>query len=290
MKVLVTGAGGQLAAELLHTAPPEHQIVALTRRELDLTDRPAVAATLAEHRPEAVINAAAYTRVDDAEDEPETAFAVNAEGAGSLAEEAAALDAALIHVSTDFVFGDGGGTPWRPDDSGEPLGVYGASKLEGERRVATATGGSALIVRTAWLYSRHGRNFVTAMLERMRAGKALTIVADQIGTPTWARGLAGALWRGLARGIAGLHHWTDAGVASWYDFAVAIQDEAVALGLVAQPVSIAPVPFEAYPTRARRPAFSVLDKTATWKALEIRPAHWRHALREMLAEMEVKVD
>lgn len=289
MKVLITGAGGQLAAELLHTAPPEHELVALTRAELDVSDEAAITAVLARHRPEAVINTAAYTRVDEAEDERAAAFAVNADGAGWLAEAAAALDAAMIQVSTDFVFGDGSGVARRPDevvDAGDPLGVYGASKLEGEKRVTAATGGSALVVRTAWLYSRHGRNFVTAMLERMRDGRELAVVADQIGTPTWARGLARALWRGLARGIAGVQHWTDAGVASWYDFAVAIQDEAQAFGLLAQPVAIRPIASGDYPTRARRPAFCVLDKTRTWEALETQPVHWRRALRIMLAELQ----
>lgn len=286
MRVLITGAGGQLAAELAHTAPPEHELIGLTRGQLDVTDDAAIGEAFAELRPEAVINTAAYTGVDEAEDDPETAHAVNAGGAGRLAEVAAANAAAMVHLSTDFVFGDGAGAPHRVDAPTAPLGVYGASKLEGEKRVLAATGGSALVVRTAWLYSRHGANFVTGMLSRLRGGEPLAVVADQVGTPTWARGLARALWRGLGLGIAGVHHWTDAGVASWYDLAVAVQDEALGLGLLAGTVPVRPVASADYPTRARRPAFSVLDKTATWSALGIEPVHWRRALRIMLAELE----
>jgi dTDP-4-dehydrorhamnose reductase len=190
----------------------------------------------------------------------------------------------MLHVSTDFVFGEGRGRPRLPSDRPEPLGVYGASKLAGEELVAEATAGEALIMRSAWVYSRHGRNFVTAILERIRLGDALGVVADQVGTPTWARGLAQALWRGLALGLGGIHHWTDAGVASWYDFAVAIQDDAVDLGLLERPVEIQPLRSEDYETAAARPAFSVLDKTATWKALGLKPNAWRHALRVMLGE------
>ncbi len=285
MKVLVTGASGQLGRELNETVPNGYEVVALSRAELDLVEPEAVERALRTHAPEVVINAAAYTSVDAAESESEQAFAVNAGAAGRLAAAATQAGARMIHVSTDFVFGEGHGRPWAPGDSPAPLGVYGSSKLEGEQLVAAATNGRALVLRTAWLYSRHGRNFVTTVLGKMRLGEPLEVVEDQIGTPTWARRLARALWRTAADpGVTGTHHWTDAGVASWYDFAVAIQEEALELGTLDRPVDIRPVRTEAFPTPARRPSFSVLDKTATWKALGIEPVHWRQALRDMLVD------
>ena len=258
-------------------------MLAFPRGELDLLQPGAVERALREHRPDVVINTAAHTGVDTAESARERVFAINAKAAGVLAATATEAGVRVIHVSTDFVFGDASGRPWAPDDPPSPLGVYGSTKLEGEKRVAAATSGRAVVMRTAWLYSRHGRNFVTTMLEKMRQRQPVDVVVDQIGTPTWARGLARALWAAASdQSVTGIHHWTDAGVASWYDFAVAIQEEAVALGGLADPVPIRPVRSEAFPTPARRPSFSVLDKTATWKALKITPLHWRQALRKML--------
>lgn len=285
MKVVITGADGQLGRELQRTASPAHDLVALTRGDLDLTDGDAVSSVIRALEPEAVINAAAYTAVDRAEEERDRAFAVNADGAGRLAEAAARAGAMMIHISTDFVFGESHGRPRLPSERPEPLGVYGASKLAGEAKVAAATGEAALILRTAWVYSRYGRNFVTAILERIRGGDAIGVVSDQVGSPTWARGLAQALWRALVLGLDGIHHWTDAGVASWYDFAVAIQDEALDLGLLEHSVQIRPLRSADYETAAPRPAFSVLDKTATWEALGVEPSSWRHALRVMLGEL-----
>jgi dTDP-4-dehydrorhamnose reductase len=145
---------------------------------------------------------------------------------------------------------------------------------------------AALVIRTAWVYASHGRNFVRSMLGQMRERDALAVVADQVGTPTWARGLAQAIWRAADRpGLGGILHWTDAGVASWYDFAMAIRDEALPLGLLERAVPVRPIRTEEYPTAARRPAFSVLDKSATWSALGIEPVHWRANLRLMLREL-----
>jgi len=285
VKVLVTGAGGQLGRELQLTAPEGQELIALSSALLDITDGKQVENALAGHEPAVIINAAGYTAVDKAESERDRAQAVNGLGPDLLARAAVARGIRLIQVSTDFVFDGAKGSPYLPDDPPNPLGVYGETKLAGERAVMAADPG-ALVVRTAWVYSVHGHNFFNTMLRLMRERSSLSVVADQVGTPTWAKGLAQALWRAveLPR-MQGLHHWTDAGVASWYDFAVAIQEEAHAWGLLDKAIPIRPIQTQDYQTPARRPSFSVLDKTATWAALGLTPPHWRVALREMIQSL-----
>ena len=285
MKVLVTGAGGQLGQALRRTVPAAISLAAFTRAELDLTDADAVCAAVVDFAPDWVVNAAAYTAVDRAEREPERAYAVNAAAVRHLAEAARDTGARLAQVSTDFVFPGDSAHPYRPDDAPAPLGVYGASKLAGERAAREALGTRALIVRTAWVYAPEGHNFVRTMLRLLRERDRLGVVADQVGSPTSAHGLAGALWALLGAGLGGTQHWTDAGVASWYDFAVAIQEEALALGLLERAVPIRPLTTAEYPTPARRPAYGVLDKTATWAALGYTAPHWRVALRQVLREL-----
>ncbi|MEJ2677022.1 MAG: dTDP-4-dehydrorhamnose reductase [Acidihalobacter sp.] len=263
MRVLITGAGGQLGRELQRTAPAGAVLAAPTHAELDITDAAAVRRYCAEFDPEWIVNAAAYTAVDRAESEASQAYVVNAEAVRHLAEAAQAQGARLAQVSTDFVFDGAQGRPYRPDDAPHPLGVYGASKLAGERAAAEVLGERALIVRTAWVYAAQGHNFMRTMLRLMRERDRLGVVADQIGTPTSARGLAEALWAMLAAGLSGIQHWTDAGVASWYDFALAIRDEALALGLLERAVPVAPLTTAEYPTPAPRAPFTVLDKSAT---------------------------
>lgn len=283
MKVLITGGGGQLARELCGRAPVDVEALAPPRSELDITDHDAVERLLDDDAPELVINTAAHTAVDRAESEPDVARAVNAVAAGALAAAATSRGCRVVHLSTDFVFGGATGRPHRIDDPTHPLGVYGRTKLEGERAVLDATNGDALVLRSAWIYSRYGHNFVRTMLRLMADRDRLTVVDDQIGTPTWAGDLARAIWQLAANPRArGILHWTDAGVASWFDFAVAIYEEGRRLGLVDSSVSLEPVPSTAYPTPAERPAFSVLDKTATFEFLDLRPRHWRVALRRML--------
>jgi len=282
-KVLITGAGGQLGTELRRTVPSGCKVIACTAKDLDITDRDLVGQIMERIRPTLVINAAAYTRVDDAESEPDRAHAVNAQGAANVAEMAHRIGARMIQISTDFVFDGSLGRPYTPDDEPEPLGVYGQSKLEGERLVQERTGSAALIVRTAWVYAAQGHNFVGSMLRLMRQRESIGVVSDQVGTPTWARGLAEALWaaRGLPD-VRGTVHWTDAGVASWYDFAVAIQEEALALGLLAHAIPIIPLRTDQFPRPAPRPGYSVLDKTSGWTVLGSKPTHWRVNLRRML--------
>ncbi|MEW5791497.1 MAG: dTDP-4-dehydrorhamnose reductase [Pseudomonadota bacterium] len=286
MRILITGAKGQLGQELQRTAPPDAVLLALDSGGLDITRADAVEQVAANFRPDLIINAAAYTAVDKAESDADKAYAVNADGAGNLATVAAGRGARLIHVSTDFVFNGKQSTPYQPEDAADPLGVYGASKWEGEKRVGEISGGQALILRTAWVHSAYGANFVKTMLRLMAERDSLGVVADQIGTPTWARTLAQAIWAAAAKpALQGVYHWTDAGVASWYDFAVAIQEEALALGLLQREIPVRPICTQDYPTPARRPAYSVLDKSKSWADLDLAPIHWRQGLREMLTEL-----
>ncbi|KGE04803.1 dTDP-4-dehydrorhamnose reductase [Pseudohaliea rubra] len=284
--VLVTGAGGQLGRELAHCAPLSPPCVALDRRALDLRDPAAIGCALDAYKPQAVINAAAYTAVDRAEAEPAQADASNATAPGLLAAACAERGIRLLHVSTDFVFDGRASSPYAPDAAPAPLGAYGRSKLAGEDAVRTAQP-DVLVLRTGWVYSRHGGNFVKTMLRLMAEREELTVVADQVGTPTWARGLARALWSFAGRpALVGTYHFSDAGVASWYDFAVAIGEEAETLGLLARVPRILPVPTAAYPTPARRPAYSVLDKSACWRDLAMEGVHWRRQLRLMLQDFK----
>ncbi|MEP4486182.1 MAG: dTDP-4-dehydrorhamnose reductase [Halioglobus sp.] len=285
-KVIVLGAGGQLGRELIASAPAGVECLAYTRAQLDLTDSEAVSQVLREQGTQAVINAAAYTAVDLAESEPEQAAAGNIYGPSVLAAACAQLDCRLIHVSTDFVFDGSASEPYAPDSKTSPLGVYGQTKRDGEAAVLAALP-DATIVRTGWVYSAYGSNFVKTMLRLMSERDSLSVVADQVGTPTWAAGLAKALWAFAARpDLSGIYHWSDAGVCSWYDFAVAICEEGEQRGLLKRAVPISPIAASAYPTPARRPAYSVLDKSATWADLEIEGTHWRVQMRAMLEELQ----
>jgi dTDP-4-dehydrorhamnose reductase len=285
MKVLITGADGQLAWELLRVAPPGMCVCALGRDKLDVTNRAQVEQQLRDQRPDVIINTAAYTAVDAAEAEPERAYAVNAIGVENIAAMAAA-STRIIHISTDFVFSGAKSTPYLPSDVAQPLCVYGASKLEGEKRMLSIRMNNALIVRTSWLYSAKGHNFVKTILRLLRERENLRVVEDQIGTPTWARGFAEALWEMVSLdSLRGVYHWSDAGVASWYDLGVAVAEYGREVGLLTCAASITPVRTADYPLPAKRPAMSVLDKTATWRALKRAPLHWRQALKMMLSEL-----
>jgi dTDP-4-dehydrorhamnose reductase len=281
MKVLITGANGQLGRALQATVRLGVSIIAAGSAELDIGDAAAVDALLSAERPDAIFNAAAYTAVDKAESEEALAMRVNAEGVANLARGAAAVGARLVHVSTDFVFNGLSGIPYAPEAPTAPLGVYGRTKRQGE----IAAGPDALIVRTAWVYGSQGGNFVRTMLRLMAERDEVRVVADQVGTPTFASSLADALWRLHAAGAKGLFHYTDSGAASWYDFAVAIQEEALAIGLLARAVPVIPIATSDYPTPAARPHYSVLDKSATFALLGGAAPHWRVNLRKMLKDI-----
>lgn len=284
--VMVTGAAGQLGWELQRTAPDGLPLLAVDVAELDLTRAADVDDFIAEHRPSVIINGAAFTAVDEAEEQQALAYAVNVTAAGTLADAARRSDARMIQISTDFVFGGATALPWRPSDITAPTSVYGVTKRDGEAAVLSCLGERALVIRTAWLYSAHGSNFVKTMLRLMQEREEVRVVADQVGTPTWARSLAHTIWAAVNRpAVAGILHWTDAGVASWYDFAVAIQEEAVVRRLLSRAVPVLAIPSSSYPTPARRPSYSVLDTSETTRLLATTPVHWRINLRHMLDEL-----
>lgn len=288
MRVMITGGRGQLGRELQFTAPNDVVYFVPGSHQLDISDAGATARFIEQNRPDVIVNAAAYTAVDRAEQEPTRARAINVDAVANLARVVAMSGLRLIHISTDYVFDGRQSTPYPPDAPLSPLGVYGQSKADGERAAREIAGNQVTVFRTAWLYAAGGENFVHTMLRLMGERDELRVVADQVGTPTWARGLAQAVWAAVRRSeTAGrVFHWTDAGVASWYDFAVAIEEEGRALGLLDQATAIAPISTAEYPTPAARPAYSVLDKRETWAALDLVPVHWRCALRRMLAELK----
>lgn len=282
MKVLVTGAAGQLGRALAATAPAGTQVIACDRAALDITDATAVQRMVGEAAPDLIINAAAYTAVDRAESEEPLALAINGTAVGYLAQAAQATGARLVQLSTDFVFDGTASTPYAVAAEPNPISAYGRTKLAGER----AAGAEALIVRTAWVHAAGGANFVHTMLRLMNERDEVRVVADQIGTPTWATGLARTIWTLAERRETGIWHHTDSGVASWYDFAVAIMEEGRALRLIETPCRVIPIATADYPTPARRPAFSVLDKSRTAAALGTPAPHWRMNLWQMLRELK----
>jgi len=286
VRVLITGAAGQLGRALVATAPAGSVLRACTHPELDIADPEAVAAVFADFAPELVINAAAYTRVDEAERAATDAARVNALGPAVLAAACRNTCAWLTHVSTDFVFDGRQSHPYEPDAHAAPLSVYGRTKLEGESAALQGLPGRCAVVRASWLYSAAG-GFAGRMLALMRARPELRVVSDQVGAPTHATGLAGTLWALAGRRAAGVWHWCDSGVASWYDFAVAIAEEAQKLRLLTAAPPIIPIGTADYPTAAPRPPYSVLDKRATERLLAVSAPHWRSALRATLAAAPV---
>ena len=288
MKVLLTGAAGQLGQELIASRPPEVELIACSRGELDLADADACRAAVQQHRPDWVLNAGAYTAVDKAESEPELAAAVNAGAPAAFAEALAATGGRLLQVSTDFVFNGAQGSPYRPEQRLDPLGVYGATKAAGEAAALQLLG--ARVLRTSWVYGPVGKNFCLTMLRLHGERDQLGVVADQVGCPTSTLTLAAACWRAIGVGAdpavdpsgPRILHWSDAGVASWYDFAVAIGELGVQAGLLERAARVKPLTTADYPTPAQRPSYSLLDCTASRVALGLEPLHWREGLAEVL--------
>jgi dTDP-4-dehydrorhamnose reductase len=285
MKVLITGAGGQLGRALLALAPGDTTVRGVTHAQLDIADASAVESAVREFRPDVLINAAGFTRVDDAETECAAAERANATGPAVLAAAGGRLGAWLVQVSTDYVFDGEQSRPYSPAAPTNPLCVYGRTKLRGEQAVARELPAHSTVVRTSWLYAAAGRNFLTTMLRLMRSRPQLTVVSDQIGAPTSVTGLARVLWAVSRRRAPGVYHWCDSGIASWYDFAVAIAEEAVSVGVLASSPAILPIRSADYPTAARRPPCSILDKRDTERLLGLTALHWRRALRETLGAL-----
>jgi dTDP-4-dehydrorhamnose reductase len=286
VKVLITGAGGQVGRSLSSHVPPGVEVLGCGHKDLDITSAGSVSDYVRLHAPDVIINAAAYTAVDRAESEPELARRVNTDGPRHLAAAARGHGARFIHLSTDFVFDGTASVPYRPEAATNPLSVYGVTKLAGERAVIEELPERSVVLRTAWVYAAEGGNFMRTMLRVMKANATVRVVADQVGTPTAAGPLAETIWQLVAKPeITGIHHWTDAGVASWYDFAVAIAEEGALLGLVPPDVTVTPIATAEYPTPARRPSYSVLNKTSLTSS-GLTPLHWRKRLRSVLGEIK----
>jgi len=281
MKILVFGKTGQVATELRARA----DVVALGRDAADLSDPQSCAAAIAEHSPDAVINAAAYTAVDQAEDEEAQASAINGQAPKAMARACAALGAAFVHISTDYVFDGSGARPWQPSDATAPLGAYGRSKLAGEQGIRAA-GGTFAILRTSWVFSAHGNNFVKTMLRLSDTRDRLTVVADQIGGPTEAGDIAEAcltMARQLqaGQGAAGTYHFSGAPDVSWADFAREIFAQA------GRDVAVADIPSSDFPTKAVRPGNSRMDCTTLQAQFGVARPDWRRSLARVLKELKV---
>jgi dTDP-4-dehydrorhamnose reductase len=266
----------------MKSAPPGIKVVGLSHAQCDIVIREQVESALATHRPAVVINTAAYTRVDDAEKEPELAHAVNAIGAGNLARAADRARARIVHISTDYVFDGVRRQPYTPDVAVNPINEYGRTKAAGEREILTSTP-NFLIIRSGWLYASHPRNFVRTILSALQASRPLRVVDDQIGVPTSARGLAKTIWSCVVADVQGLYHWADAGTASWYGFALAIGKIALERGLITATTEIVPVSSEQFSAPAPRPRYSVLDATELWESFGT-PPHWEEQLEQTLTE------
>ena len=286
MKILITGQHGQVSQALQQRLPDIGALIVLGRDQLDLANPGQIREHIRSHRPNLIINAAAHTAVDQAESEPDAAFAINAIAPGILAEEAKALCIPLIHYSTDYVFDGSKPAPYTETDAPNPLGVYGQSKLAGEQAIA-AVGGEYLILRTSWVYSDHGKNFLLTMQRLLQEKPHLRIVADQIGAPTWAGTIALSTralierWQAGQAGGWGIYHLTAQGQTSWFGFAQAIGEHLRAQGKTC--AELEAIPSSAYPTPAKRPLNSRLDCSRLQQQWHVSQPQWQDALRECLA-------
>ena len=282
-KILVTGANGQLGSEVkeLEKAFPKHQFQFVTKAELDISNEDYVSEIFNQFKPDYCINCAAYTAVDKAENDVEAAFAINANGVRNLAVACSNLQARLIHISTDYVFDGTAQSPYKDEDATNPKGVYGASKLKGEQE-ALLHNNESIIIRTSWVYSVHGNNFVKTMLRLMASKPEINVVSDQVGSPTYAADLAEAILQIIDGGKwqTGIYHYSNEGIISWYQFALAIKK------LTNSTCLINPIPTEQYPTPAKRPHYSVLDKSKIQNAFGVPMKNWEESLATCLAAIE----
>lgn len=304
LKILLLGANGQVGFELQRSLAPLGDVIAATRsgslpggaacERADLYDADALAGLCTRVAPQLIVNAAAHTAVDRAEDEEELALHANGAAPGALGRWAAQHGAAVVHYSTDYVFDGQGTRPYREDDATAPIGAYGRSKRAGETALA-ASGAAYLNFRTAWVYAARGGNFLRTMLRLARERDQLSVVADQRGAPTPARLIAGTTACALARWLhcdalarretSGSYHLVSAGECSWHEFAVAIFEQALAAGLIARIPEVAPIATADYPTRARRPAYSVLDTRKLRETFGLDLPDWQHGLRDVIGEL-----
>jgi len=283
MKVLITGAGGMTGSELARQGlEREWDIVALTKADLDVADADKVEGIIGSERPDVIINAAAYTAVDAAETDAETAMAVNAAGPQNIARAARTSGAQLLHISTDYVFDGEATEPYAPEDRPAPINVYGESKLAGEMAIRDACA-EHVIVRTSWVYSHEGKNFVRTMLRSAEEKKEIKVVNDQYGCPTSSIDLASALLCAanlmMRSYVTGTYHFCNAGSTTWFDFANAIFE------LQGTSPQVTPIPSTEFPTAAKRPRWSVLDTTSFQLAFGVEPRPWRDALKDTMERL-----
>ena len=290
-KFLITGANGQVGYCLTQQLQGKHEILAVDRDELDITDERSVQKTIENFRPDVIINAAAHTAVDRAETEVELSEAINVKGPKYLAEAAKSVGAAILHISTDYVFDGQGEGKYKETDITAPQGVYGRTKLEGEQAVAQAND-KFIVFRTAWVFGEHGNNFVKTMLRLAKTRDTLGVVADQIGGPTYAGDIAEALIDISERIIDdqnveyGIYHFTGEPYISWCDFAKAIFTEAVSQNILEKAPHVNAITTADYPTPAKRPANSCLDLTKIQRVFGIQPSNWQKALKNIKGYME----
>jgi dTDP-4-dehydrorhamnose reductase len=290
-KILLTGITGQVGTELEKTLAPLGEIIGVNRQTMDLGQPETIPQVIEQIKPDIIINTAAYTAVDKAETETELALTINGKSPGVMAESAAKLKIPLIHISTDYVFDGEKNLPYLEEYPTNPLGAYGKSKLVGEEAIKQTTA-DYLILRTAWVYgSFGGGNFVKTMLRLGSQREELRIVSDQIGSPTWAFNIALTVTELVKKILAKedllkqTYHFTNSGVASWYDFSVAIFEEAKELGFPLVVKKVTPITTKEYPTPAKRPPFSVLSNKKLSDVIGNYPPHWRDSLRQMLKQL-----
>jgi dTDP-4-dehydrorhamnose reductase len=285
MKILVTGANGQLGREFRELAArfPDQEFVFYSKEELDISDNTAVENLFSTLQPSACFNCAAYTAVDKAEQEKDLAFAINANGAANLAASCFKFHARFIHISTDYVFDGSALQPYETDHPVDPLNVYGASKLKGEEEVMRLDP-DAVIIRTSWVYSSYGNNFVKTMIRLMQSRRELNVVADQQGCPTYAADLAEAMMQVIEhiKWEPGIFHYSNSGITTWFDFASAINEHC------GFDCTLSAIKTEQYPTPAARPKYSVLNTSKINECYQVQPRSWKTALNECLEKLQCK--
>lgn len=284
LKVLIIGKHGQLARTLVDTAPNNIELLSLARSDINLLDLSDVDKVITAFQPEVVINASGYTNVESAESNATAAFSINETVIENIASVTSKANIRLIHISSDFVFDGTNKRPYTIDDTPNPLSVYGASKLAGERVLTRLQPHNTSIIRTSWLYSPYGNNFVKTMLNLMAHKELLGVVSDQVGSPTHASGLAHFIWQLAAlKKLNPIYHWSDLGSTSWYDFAIEIQNIGFSLGLLSRKIPIDPISSSDYPSCVERPKYSVLDTSASQSILTAKD--WREELTDVLKKM-----
>ena len=288
--ILVTGAQGQVGYELMRQAPRSMQVIGLGSDELDIRNAAAVEQCIAQLQPDVIINAAAYTAVDKAEGEPEKAYAVNGEGVANIARSAERHGACVLHISTDYVFAGDGKRPYREEDPVAPINVYGASKLAGEQALREHCA-KGIILRTSWVFGSHGNNFVKTMLRLGFEREEISVVTDQLGSPTSARSIAQVLWSLTGRYLElndlpwGIYHFTGLPACSWHQFAEVIFQNATALGLLPRAPRVNPITTAEYPTPAKRPHYSVMDNQLICQKLGVPQINWHAELDQCLRQL-----